>query len=58
MSEPEGVVLYEARTDQLLTEPTKFLVLTKDGFRWLQLRVARGVVSDLPCNRVDAEACD
>lgn len=56
--EPEGVVLHDTNRDQLLTEPTRFLVLTPDGYRELRLRVARGILRDLPCDRVTSEACD
>lgn len=48
MSEPEGVVLYDANADQLVTGPAKALVLTTTGWRELTLRVARGIIRDVP----------
>lgn len=45
MSEPTGVVIYDAESDELRTERV-FRVLDKGRERVLGLRVARGVIRD------------
>lgn len=58
--DPEGVVLEDCTTGELrdFATPMKALLWEDGRFREISLRVARGVIRDLPCERLESEACD
>jgi hypothetical protein len=54
--EPSHTVLYDKQSyevrDMSPTKPLKALLYENGRFREITLRVARGSVSDLPCERI------